>query len=104
MFPGRLKIKFHFYKLNDSKQDQWGFPFWMGSLIGASPVQVRRSPATVSDEAAQTRLSSVEKISHKPENPPLIDIPRTFARKGQDYDGISIATLLQHSGGRVFFI
>jgi len=88
-----LKIKSRFYKLRNSKKDQWGFPFCMGSLIGASPVQVRRSPATVSEDAAQTLLSSVAKISHKPENPPLIDIPRTFARKGQDYDGIAIATL-----------
>lgn len=97
-------MKSSFYKLTIAQQDQWGFPSSMRSLNGASPVEDRRSPATVSEGAANKWHLSMADLLHKPENPPLIDIPRTFARKGQDYDGISIATLLQHSGGRVFFI
>ena len=82
--------KFHLYILRCSKQGQWGFRFFNGSLIGASPVQDRRSPATVSENRVQTGYLSVVPVFHKPENPPLTRIPRTFARKGQDYDGISI--------------
>lgn len=93
-----------FYKVQSTKQGQWGFPFSKGSLNGASPVQVRRSPATVSEDAAQTMILSVAKISHKPENPPLIIIPRTFARKGQDYDGISIESPLSSFQDEGFFI
>jgi hypothetical protein len=97
-------MQLHLSILQSTKQDQWGFRFSNGSLNGASPVQVRRSPATVSEDAAQTPLLSVANISHKPENPPLINIPRTFARKGQDYDGISIATLYPVSRMKGFFI
>lgn len=86
-------MKLSFYKLSIAQQDQWGFSFSMGSLNGARPVQDRRSPATVSEGTAKKPRISVADLPHKPENPPLINIPRTFARKGQDYDGISIATL-----------
>jgi len=82
-------MKLIFNTVQSTKQGQWGFPFSMGSLNGASPVQARRSPATVSEGSAQKPLLSEADIRHKPENPPLTGIPRTFARKGQDYDGIS---------------
>ena len=97
-------MKLRFYKLNIAQQDQWGFPFSMGSLNGASPVKNRRSPATVSEGTAKKLLLSVADLRHKPENPPLIDIPRTFARKGQDYDGISIDTLYPVSRIKGFLI
>jgi hypothetical protein len=89
--------------LQSTKQGQWGFLFLNGSLNGASPVQVRRSPATVSENGVQVRHLSTVPVSHKPENPPLTRIPRTFARKGQDYDGISIDNPLSSFQDEGFF-
>ena len=90
-----LQMKPCSYMLRSTIHGQWGFPSSRGSLNGASPAQVRRSPATVSEKGAHV-------ISRKPENPPLTSNPRTFERKGQDHEDFSLVSPSTGSGMKGF--